>query len=73
MSERCKQLDSDLCEANCMLTQTSEYLVRAEKRLNDQIKLYELLRGQVEVAGLKHEMQQIVLEPEDDQPYGELG
>ena len=71
MSDKCKQLDNDLCEANCMLSQTSEYLVNAERRLNDQIKLYELLRGRVEVAGLKLDLQQIKLDPLDNQPYGD--
>ena len=70
MSDKCKNLTNELCEANCLLDQTTSQLLDMKKRLEEQIKLHDLISHQIESVGLKYDIKQVTLDPIDGQPYG---
>ena len=53
-----------------MLDQTTSQLLDMKKRLEEQIRLHDLISHQIESVGLKYDIKQVTLDPIDGQPYG---
>ena len=70
MSDKCKNLANELCEANCLLDQTTLQLLVMKKRLEEQVKLHDLINRQIKTVGLKYDIKQVTLNASDCEPYG---